>query len=242
MAGGFSVSVFALSDLHLGFAVNKPMDIFGSTWKNHSSKIKANWMQAVGKDDIILVPGDISWGINFTEAKEDLNFLDSLPGKKFISRGNHDYWWGSLKKVEQFVGSSIVPLQREAINCGGFVLAASKGWNTPLWDGFKPSNDSKLYRRELERMKLTLERAAEMKESGQKLVYMMHFPPVIDGEPSEFAELLCQAEVSLCLYGHLHEKWSPSVNMEHNGVKYRIVSADYLNFMPLDITEEVYCK
>jgi len=239
MAGGFSVSVFSISDLHLGFAVNKPMDIFGSVWKNHSSKIESNWKQAVGSKDIVLVPGDISWGMNFAEAEDDLLFLNSLPGRKFISRGNHDYWWSSLNKVKQLVGNSIVPLQRNAINCGDFILAASKGWNTPLWDGFKPSIDLKLYRRELERMKLTLERAAELKEPEQKLVYMMHFPPVVEGEPSKFAELLSRAEVSLCLYGHLHEKWSASVNMDYGGVRYRIVSADYLNFEPLDITTEV---
>ncbi len=234
------MSVFGISDLHLGFAVNKPMNVFGRVWENHSSKIESNWRQTVGREDTVLVPGDISWGMNIAEAEDDLLFLNSLPGKKFICRGNHDYWWGSTKKVKQFVGSSILPLQRNAVDCKDFVLAASKGWNTPLWDGFKPSIDSKLYRRELERMKLALERAEELKKPGQKLIYMMHFPPVVEGKPSEFAELLSSAGVSLCLYGHLHEKWCSSVNMDYGGVRYRIVSADYLKFRPLDITAEVY--
>jgi len=132
------MKIFTIADLHLGFAVNKPMDIFGSVWKNHTGKIEANWKQVVDKSDIVLVPGDISWGMNFEEAKPDLKFLDSLPGRKYICRGNHDYWWSSLSSVQKFVGPSITVLQRNAVDCGEFVLAASKGWSTPLWEGYKP--------------------------------------------------------------------------------------------------------
>ncbi|MCK5133451.1 MAG: metallophosphoesterase [Candidatus Sabulitectum sp.] len=231
--------VFSLADLHLGFAVDKPMDIFGSIWENHPGKIEENWKNTVKDSDIVLIPGDISWGINFEQAGPDLEFLDSLPGRKYISRGNHDYWWSSLSRVSQFVGPSITVLQRNAVDCGDFILAASKGWNTPLWDGFKPTEDMKLYQRELGRMQIALEKAKHLKKSGQKLVYMMHFPPVVDGKPSEFAESLSDCGVSLCLYGHLHGIWSDKVNMEYKGVLYRIASADYLNFKPVEITSEV---
>ncbi len=230
---------FTIADLHLAFSVDKPMDVFGSLWKNHSAMIEKNWKSNVGDSDIVLIPGDISWGINFQQARADLDFLESLPGKKYISRGNHDYWWSSFKKVSQFVGPSIKVLQRNAVDCGEFVLAASKGWNTPLWDGFKPSDDMKLYEREQGRMHLALEKAISLKKPGQKLVYMMHFPPVVDGRPSVFARILEEYGVSLCLYGHLHGSWSDKVNIELNGVQYRIASADYLNFKPLDITLEV---
>lgn len=231
--------VFALSDLHLGLAVNKPMDIFGNIWKEHPRKIEENWKKTVSDSDIVLIPGDISWGMNFEQAKPDLEFLDSLPGKKYISRGNHDYWWSSLRRVSKFVGPSITVLQRNAVDCGAFVLAASKGWNTPLWEGFKPSEDGKLYERELGRMQIALEKAMILRKPGQKLVYMMHFPPVVDGEPSTFAEFLSDSGVALCLYGHLHGNWSDMVNMEYRGVHYRIASADYLNFKPVEITLEV---
>lgn len=233
------MKVFTLADLHLGFAVEKPMDIFGNLWKDHWRKIEKNWKDTVGELDIVLIPGDISWGINFEQAKPDLDFLDSLPGKKYISRGNHDYWWGSLSKVSAFVGSSIAVLQRNAVDCGEFILAASKGWNTPVWDGFKPSEDTRLYQRELGRMKIALEKATVLKTAEQKLVYMMHFPPVTDGKPSEFAEYLADAGVSLCIYGHLHGNWSDKVNMLYKGVQYRIASADYLQFKPMEITSEV---
>ncbi|MCD4706121.1 MAG: metallophosphoesterase [Candidatus Sabulitectum sp.] len=233
------MKVFALSDLHLGFAVDKPMDKFGSMWKNHPRKIEANWKKIVEDSDIVLVPGDISWGINFEEAKPDLDFLDSLPGRKFICRGNHDYWWNSLSRVQKFVGPSITVLQRNAVDCGEFVLAASKGWNTPLWEGYKPTEDQKLYERELGRMLIALKKAEQLKKPEQKLVYMMHFPPVVDGKPSKFAEYLSDCGVALCLYGHLHGNWPERANMEYRGVLYRIASADYLKFKPMDITSEV---
>lgn len=239
MERGFFLRIFSLSDLHLGFAVDKPMNIFGNNWQNHPDRIEKNWKATVTESDIVLIPGDISWGINFAQAEPDLVFLDSLPGRKYISRGNHDYWWSSLRKVSNFVGSSITVLQRNAVDCGQFILAASKGWNTPLWEGFKVSEDMKLYERELARMKIALEKAVQLKKPEQKLIYMMHFPPVTNGESSEFAECLADSGVALCLYGHLHGSWCEQVNMEYRGVKYLLTSADFLNFKPLDITSEV---
>lgn len=231
--------VFALADPHLGFSVNKPMDIFGDRWKNHPAQIDANWREAVKQKDIVLVPGDISWGMNFTEAKADLDFLENLPGTKYICKGNHDYWWSSLKKVNEFTGPSIIPVQRTAMSCGGFILAASRGWSSPLWDGYKASEDEKIYNRELGRMEIALKQARSIMEPEQKLVYMMHYPPVVDGNAGRFAEILSEHGVSLCVYGHLHGSWPEKANINCGGVQFRLVSADYLNFKPLDITEEV---
>ncbi len=232
------MKVFALSDPHLGFAVNKPMDIFGSRWKDHPEKIRKHWQESVSPDDIVLVPGDISWGMNYAEAVLDLQFLDDLPGRKYICRGNHDYWWTSRKQVAAHTGASITVLQRSAVRCPGFILGASKGYTTPLWEGYKQA-DEKYYKRELARMKMTLEQAMKLAEPGERIVYMMHYPPVVDGRPSEFAEYLAESGVSLCVYGHLHGSWPEQVNMEYRGVQFRIASADYLNFKPLDITGEV---
>jgi len=232
------MKVFALSDPHLGFAVNKPMDIFGSRWKDHPEKIRKHWQESVSPDDIVLVPGDISWGMNYAEAVLDLQFLDDLPGRKYICRGNHDYWWTSRKQVAAHTGASITVLQRTAVRCPGFILGASKGYTTPLWEGYKQA-DEKYYKRELARMKMTLEQAMKLAEPGERIVYMMHYPPVVDGRPSEFAEYLAESGVSLCVYGHLHGSWPEQVNMEYRGVHFRIASADYLNFKPLDITGEV---
>jgi predicted phosphohydrolase len=232
--------VFALSDLHLGFSVEKPMDVFGQLWKDHPAMIEANWKNIVRDSDIVLIPGDISWGMTYAQAQPDLDFLDCLPGRKYICQGNHDYWWTSLKKVTEFAGPSISVMQRNAVDCGRFILAASRGWNTPLWDGYKPADDDKIYERELGRMKIALQKADQLKKPGQKLVYMMHYPPVSDGKPSLFAECLSLYGVDLCIYGHLHGCYSAFINMEYKGVLYRLASADYLKFTPLDITAEVF--
>lgn len=234
------MKVFVLSDPHLGFAVNKPMDVFGDRWVNHPEKIRKNWLESVSDNDAVLVPGDISWGMNYAEAAPDLQFLEDLPGRKYICRGNHDYWWASLKKTSEFTGPSITVMQNNAIETGGFVLGSSKGWSTPLWSGYKPAEDDKYYQRELGRMQIALDKARKLLEKGQKLIYMMHYPPVVDGRPSQFAEYLADYGVSLCVYGHLHGTWHEAVNMDHRGVRFRIASADYLNFKPLDITDEVF--
>lgn len=231
--------IFTLSDPHLGFAVNKPMDVFGDRWKDHPEKIRKEWLKCVSQNDAVLVPGDISWGMNLREAAPDLQFLDDLPGKKYICRGNHDYWWTSRKQVSEFTGGSITVLQRSAVQCGDFVLGASRGWSTPLWEGYKPSEDRRYYERELGRMQIALNKARDLLQPGQRLVYMMHYPPVVDGKPSQFAEYLADFGVSLCIYGHLHGTWPEGVNMDYKGVRFRIASADYLNFKPLDITDEV---
>ena len=231
--------IFALSDPHLGFSVNKPMDVFGDRWKDHPEKIRRNWRETVSERDVVLVPGDISWGMNFREAAPDLRFLEDLPGRKYICRGNHDYWWTSLKQVSEFTGPSITVLQRNAVQCGSFVLAASRGWSTPLWDGYRPSEDDRYYERELGRLQIALSLARGLLKPGQRLVYMMHYPPVVDGRPSAFAEYMADYGVHLCIYGHLHGTWPADVNMDYNGVKFRIASADYLDFKPLEITGEV---
>lgn len=234
------MKVFALADPHLGFSVDKPMDIFGSRWENHPDTIRQRWLETVHENDLVLMPGDLSWGMDFSEAALDLAFIDALPGKKYICRGNHDYWWSSRKKVSDFTGGSITVLQRTAVKCPGFVLGASKGWSTPLWEGYKPASDEKYYRRELERMHIALKKAAALAGPDERIIYMMHFPPVVEGRPSEFAECLADAGVKLCVYGHLHGSWPTGVNIDYRGVRFRLASADYLNFKPLDLTEEVF--
>lgn len=233
------MKIFSLSDLHLAFESEKPMDKFGENWINHAIKIKENWEQSVASTDIVLIPGDISWAMNFAQAHRDLEYLNLLPGIKYICRGNHDYWWSSSAKVNAKTGSAITALEKTAIELNDFILSATKGWNSPQWDGFKPSTDTKLYKRELERLRLALEAAAKLQKNNKPIVHMIHFPPVIDGEPTEFAEILASYNVRLCLYGHLHGQWHKKVNMTYKGVNFKIVSADYLNFAPLDITMEV---
>ncbi len=231
--------IFAISDLHLGLSMNKTMDMFGSEWVDHPAKIRSAWERLVSPEDTVLVPGDISWGMNLGQSEADLAFLQRLPGSKYICKGNHDYWWQSPFRVRGILGQGITPLQNTAVDLGGFVLATSRGWSTPQWDGYAPETDEKVYLRELQRMDLALQAAASF--GGKPLVYMMHYPPVVDGGPTAFALKLSDAGVRVCVYGHLHRegRWSPTVNAVVGGTIFRLVSSDYLDFTPLDITEEV---
>ena len=231
--------IFALSDLHLGFTVNKTMDMFGDEWIHHPRKVRSEWERLVAPGDVVLVPGDISWAMNLAQAEEDLAFLQRLPGTKFVCKGNHDYWWQSPARMAGLLGDRIHPLQNGAADLGPFILASSRGWSTPLWEGFREEADGKVYRRELQRMELALEAASRF--PGKPLAYMMHYPPVVEGRPTAFADQLSSAGVAVCVYGHLHRerKWPPLVDTESGGTLFRLVSADYLGFTPLDITKEV---
>ncbi len=232
--------IFALSDLHLGFTIDKSMDMFGEEWVGHPARIRAAWERLVSPEDVVLVPGDISWAMNLSQADADLAFLQRLPGSKYICKGNHDYWWQSPGKVRGLLGHGVTPLQNTALDLGPFVLATSRGWSVPQWEGFDPERDEKVYVRELHRMDTALEAAAGF--PGKPVVYMMHYPPVVEGRPTAYAEKLVSAGVRVCVYGHLHfdGKWSPLVNTVLGGTAFRLVSSDYLGFTPLDITEEVF--
>lgn len=229
------MKVYAISDLHLGFSVDKPMDAFGEHWKNHWLKIEESWKQEIKEDDLILIPGDISWAMNYAEAVDDLAWLHSLPGDKIISRGNHDYWWESLKKLRENLPESIVPIQNNAVTRGNYIIAGTRGWLTPESEKYNAEKDEKIYLRELGRLKLTLE-AAKKIQTEEKLIVMLHYPALESGKVTEFAELIVHYEADICVYGHLHnspEEWGENMNVEYKGVEFELVSADYLDFVPI---------
>jgi len=226
------MSVYAISDLHLSLDGSKPMDIFGARWDHHAERLENNWRAIVQPEDWVLIPGDISWGMKLADAAEDFAFLDRLPGKKLIGRGNHDYYWLSHQKMQNFLPESIQAVDRQAINTGQFTLVSTKGWLCPGSNGYSASKDEKLYLREVQRLRLVLEQG---KKLGQPLIAMLHFPPMNEkAEASGFTQLLDEFHVGLCLYGHLHD---PDGKSGFHGVlhetQYLLVSADYLQLKPL---------
>ncbi len=233
------MKVFAISDLHLAFAdtVDKPMDKFGPAWENHAARLSASWSKLVSEDDLVIVPGDISWGMSLEEAKPDLAFVDSLPGKKVMLRGNHDFWWSSMKKMRGLYGS-IEFIQNDAVVCGDFVICGSRGWNLP-WNVPKEmtaEENEKIYKREILRMEMSL-RAALGVRDDRMLIAAVHFPPF---DPShhdtEFTELFKDYGVNKVVYGHLHGKRiSEAVEGVFDGIEYRLVSLDKLDAMPCTI-------
>lgn len=225
--------LFAIADLHFSYSVDKPMDIFGSRWDNHSEQICSAWNQTVAPEDAVLVPGDISWGMYLEEAASDLEALGRLPGKKFILRGNHDYWWSSLTKVISAVDPSIIPVQNNSAILNNTRICGTRGWNCPSKQ--TGPEDHKIYERELVRLELSLKSA---KDTPEKIA-MLHFPPFDEYKnPTGFTRLLEQYGVSRAVYGHLHGKsCAGAFEGVYNGIEYTLVSSDHLGFTPKLITE-----
>ena len=223
------MAIFSISDLHLGISSNKPMDIFGPKWENYLEFLRENWQSTVAPEDLVLIPGDISWAMYVSEAEEDFRFLNELNGIKLISKGNHDYWWETLHKLNNYVEahhfSSIRFIHNTMYQYENIAICAAKGYP----DNGKTEEDQKLYRREVSRLQLSLEAA---KKSDAKAIYvMLHYPPTLQ---SDFARLMEEYGVSRCLYGHLHgASHKMALEGRYGGVEYTLVSADYLQFKPL---------
>jgi len=228
------MGIFAISDLHLSFYNNKPMDIFGENWILHYEKIKKNWINCVKENDSVLIPGDISWAKNMNEFTTDIKFINSLPGKKFFVPGNHDYWWDSTAKLNKlynnmvFIKNSFYPFQ-------DFALCGARGWLSPN-DTHFTVNDEKIYKREVLRLKNSLEMAVG--KGFSKIIVMLHYPPTNDKkENSLFIDIIKNYPVQKVIYGHLHGKESfySSLMGVIDGIEYILVSADFLNFKPIKI-------
>jgi Predicted phosphohydrolase len=156
------MKLFAISDLHLSFSTEKPMDIFGTAWDNYFERISEDWKGKVSDDDVVLLAGDLSWGMSLSDAAADLAALDALPGKKVIIRGNHDYWWSSYAKVKQAVkNTAIIPVQNDAVKLGTHIICGTRGWDIAYSNS--TDDDKKIYARELIRLEMSLN-AAEKAE------------------------------------------------------------------------------
>ena len=223
----------ALGDLHLPGGHDKSMDVFGDHWRGHAERIERAWTELVEPDDWVLVPGDISWAMRLGEALCDLRWLGGLPGRKVILRGNHDYWWSSVSKVRAALPGDSFALQNDAVDTGGPVIAGTRGWRLPGSDGWDPDSDPRYVRRELGRLRMSLE-AASKAADGRPVIAITHYPPTQGGRATEFTDLMAEYAVSLCVYGHLHSAgdWPPDVDCEVGGVPCLLASADYAGFSP----------
>lgn len=233
------MALFALADPHLGFGVNKPMNIFGDQWHEHETRLQENWLQTVGPDDTVVIPGDISWAMQLPDVLPDLRFLDSLPGRKILSRGNHDYWWSSLSKIERFCQDNGLLSLQFLRNNGHFVppshvVCGTRGWILPDDPAFR-RDDEKIYLREAGRLKLSLEAAAPLRQPGRELVVCLHFPPFGKNvRPTLFTQLLETYGADQCVFGHIHSNNGyASLSGPPGQVRYRLAAADYLGFKPL---------
>ncbi len=237
------MSIFAVADLHLSMApgIDKPMDIYGPRWHEHTARLERSWRDLVCDEDTVIVAGDISWGLKLEDAKYDLDWIDSLPGHKVFLKGNHDLWWSGITKLNNMY-DSITFLQNDCYEAEGVVICGTRGWLTPDNDDFT-TEDEKIYKRELLRLKSSLEagKACMEKCSGKEMLGIMHFPPVSKATAfSGFQQLFEDYGVKRVLYGHIHgeDGFRNIIRGSHHGVMYELISLDYLNCTLLEVTND----
>lgn len=231
------MKVFAISDLHLSAEQGKTMDMFGTHWVGHFDKIKQDWHEKVSQDDIVLICGDISWGMKLSEARGDLSDICSLPGNKIMIKGNHDFWHSSLSKTRAVLFNNTYFIQNDAVTIGNFAFAGSRGWKQRTDSDFG-AEDEKIYHHETARLAMSIGRL----EQKKRLIGMMHYPPFSAGRgETEFTKAFCEAGAEAVVYGHVHGKalHSPDYGDFSIGSTVFIeTSCDYLGFRLRLIAED----
>jgi len=230
------MKIFAVSDLHLSLGGSKPMDIFGAGWENHWQKIAADWQARVRDEDVVLVAGDISWGMKYEESLADMAAVCAMPGHKVLIKGNHDFWHSSLQKTRALLTNSTYFLQNDSVSIGGVCFAGTRGWPHPGEEEYS-ARDAKVYAREIERLRLSLRHAAG---SGLPIVGMMHYPPFSAGrKPTPFTQLFEEYGVRTAIFGHIHGEYTRGYEqgpMRVGGVDYILTSCDHLGFKLTEIS------
>ena len=232
--------LFAISDLHLSLGVDKPMDIFGEQWVNHAERMQLAWDAMVAPDDWVLVGGDTSWGLDLAQARPDLDWLGERPGQKILIKGNHCTWWQSRTKVERVLHPSVRLLQNNAIQLpNGTVVIGTRLWDPPgaPWTDDKAATVSA---RELERFKLSIQAGKKLGgcvPGGERTIALVHYPPrYSDGRETGAVPLLRDAQVKVCVYGHLHGRdHKYGFQGEAGGIRYYLTACDAIEFAPIEI-------
>ena len=232
------MSIYAISDLHLSFNTNKPMDIFG--WENYEERIKKNWLEKVNEKDLVLLPGDFSWEMKLENTYKDFEFINNLPGKKLLLKGNHDYWWTTVTSMRKFLKENkfqnIDFLYNNSFEYENKILCGTRGWS--LVD---EEIDEKLINRELGRLELSLQDGAKKAGENKEIIVFMHYPPItknkiLSEEEMKFIELMKKYNVKRCYYGHLHgNSIYDAVEGKIQGIELKLVSADGLDFKLIKI-------
>ena len=222
------MAIFAIGDLHLPGGDDKPMNVFGAHWEGHFEKIAQDWRKKVGPEDLVLIPGDISWAMQIENALPDLAAIGELPGKKILLRGNHDYWWCGISRLRELLPQGMYAVQNDAMLLNGVAVCGTRGWTLP--GSGAAAEDEKIYQRELLRMEMSLERAVKLQ--ARRLVVMCHYPPLGDGGvETPLSRLLDRYPIDDVVYGHLHgASLRGAVTGTIRGIRYHCVSCDGLGF------------
>ncbi|MDE7083574.1 MAG: metallophosphoesterase [Clostridia bacterium] len=226
------MNVFSISDLHLSGLSDKPMDVFGSGWENHFEKIKSDWRKKVLSDeDIVLIAGDISWGTTLEEGLYDLESLKELRGRKVFIRGNHDFWWNGITKLRRAApDGTFFFLQNDCVKFDNVIICGSRGWTCPGSSDYSDT-DERLYKREAERFKLCFKEVEKVREEGDKLIVMIHYPPFSKTSPAtEFTSLFEEYKADKVVFGHIHGEAFFPFRTVKSGIEYVLTSCDKVDF------------
>lgn len=231
-----NMSIYIIGDLHLSFAKEKPMNIFGTNWNEHEEKIKKDWIEKVQNEDTVILAGDFSWAMHLEETYLDFKYLESLPGKKVFIKGNHDYWWTTITNMNKFLKennfSNIEFLYNNSIKIEDKIFVGTRGWN--LLEG---QNNEKMMNRELARLELSIQDAIK-KQENEEIIAIFHYPPIskvmMKNEytyESQFLDKLKKYNIKKCYYAHLHGKSHiDAVEGNIEGIEFKLISSDYLEF------------
>lgn len=220
------MAIYAISDLHLSYSVNKPMDIFGAHWENYEEKIKKNWEEKIKEDDYVIISGDLSWAINLEEVEKDFEFINKLPGKKILLKGNHDYWWETVTKMNKFIKekgyNNIIFLHNNCVETEKYIICGTRYWSE------EEENSEKVINRECERMKISLEKAAQI-NSEKPIIAVTHYPP-----DERIINIAKKYNVKKWIYGHIHSNYENFV-LSDTEIEMYLTSCDYLKFDLINI-------
>lgn len=230
------MAIYAISDLHLSYQADKPMKVFG--WDNYEEKIKEDWLAKVKEEDTVLLPGDFSWSTYLEDMYLDFSYLAALPGKKLLLKGNHDYWWTTITSMRRYLKEkqmdNIDFIYNNSYEQEGYLIAGTRGWII----GEQESDNAKIYRREVERLKLSLQDAVKKGGTEKPIIVCMHYPPIKGTEKSDFVKVMQQYNVKKCIYGHLHGPSQQEIEEGLiDGIEFRMVSCDYTEFKLIKIVD-----
>lgn len=230
------MSIYVIGDLHLSFNTNKPMDIFGTNWQNYEEKIKQDWLSKVNKEDIVILPGDFSWSMYLDETEKDFEFINNLPGKKILLKGNHDYWWTTLTSMRKYIKEKefegIDFLYNNSYEFENKIIAGTKGWNIS-----EDSEDIRLTKREVARLELSIQDGISKFGKDKEIIVFMHYPPLTKTYmDTDYTRLMKKYNIKRCYYGHLHaNSILDAIEGNIDGIEYKLVSSDGLDFKLLEI-------
>ena len=221
------MSIYTISDLHLSFGSNKPMNIFRG-WENHTERLFANWNRLVNQEDTVVLPGDFSWGLKLEDTLEDFKFLNTLAGKKIILKGNHDLWWSTVKKLNEFLTENEIKntqiLFNNTIIAENHAIAGTRGWF------YDDKADKKIVAREVGRLEKSL---TEAEKTGLPILVFLHYPPVYGNQVcNEILDVLKNHKIKKVYHGHIHGAGFNNAVKEYDGIKFELISCDCIDFTP----------